>query len=63
LLDFITSLAAGAAPPGKIAKVELLGYNGALEFKQDAEGLKVKLPAKPPCEHAYALKITGLELR
>ncbi len=26
-------------------------------------GLKVKLPAEKPCEHAFALKIFGLRLK
>jgi alpha-L-fucosidase len=57
----ITSLATGVAPAGKIEKIELLGHKGALEFKQDAEGLKVKMPAEKPCDYAFALKITGLK--
>ncbi len=59
----ITSLAAGKAPPGKIAGVTLLGGTGELHFTQDAEGLKVKLPAIKPCDHAFVLKITGLQIR
>ncbi len=59
----VTSLATGAAPAGKIAKVELLGHPGNLDFTQDADGLKVKFPADKPCDFAYALKITGLKLK
>jgi hypothetical protein len=40
----------------------LLGHQGPLEFTQDAEGLKVKMPADRPCDYAFALKITGLKL-
>jgi len=58
----ITSLATGVAPAGKIEKVELLGYGKTLKFSQDSEGLKIELPATPPCDHAYAFKITGLKL-
>jgi alpha-L-fucosidase len=58
----VTSLATGAAPEGKITKVELLGHAGKLEFTQDATGLRVKLPAEKPCDFAYALQITGLKL-
>ena len=58
----IASLAAGKAPEGKIASVTLLGHPGRLEFTQDAEGLKVKLPAERPCDYAYSLKITGLKI-
>jgi alpha-L-fucosidase len=45
---------------GEVDAVTLLGYDGRLEWDRNAEGLTVKLPASPPCEHAYALKITGL---
>ncbi len=43
-------------------KVELLGHPGRLAFTQDATGLTVKLPSEKPCDFAYALKITGLNL-
>ena len=46
---------------GKIENVELLGH-GKVEFSQDAEGLKVSLPAQKPCDHAYALKLSGTDL-
>jgi len=58
----VTSLATGAASSGKITGVELLGHKGALQFTQDADGLKVKMPAEQPCDYAFALKITGLKL-
>ncbi len=58
----VASLAVGTAPPGRIAKVELLGHPGNLTFIQDATGLRIKLPAEKPCDFAYALKITGLNL-
>ena len=58
----VASLATGTAPPGKIAKVELLGHPARLTFTQDATGLTVKLPSEKPCDFAYALKITGLNL-
>jgi alpha-L-fucosidase len=56
----ITSLATTAGLKGKIAKVELLGHKGGLQFTQDAQGLKVAMPAALPCKYAFALKITGL---
>jgi alpha-L-fucosidase len=61
----ITSFAVGSKdlPAGNIEKVELLGHPGSLEFTQDPDGLKVKMPADKPCDFAYALKITGLKLR
>ena len=57
-----TSLAADGPDAGTISRVELLGHDGPLDFTRDAEGLKIKLPSEPPCEHAFALKITGLKL-
>jgi alpha-L-fucosidase len=44
---------------GKVSNVELLGYDGKLEWSQDEKGLKVLTPAKSPCEHAVAFKVTG----
>jgi alpha-L-fucosidase len=58
----VTSLATGQKLNGKIAKVEMLGHKGDLKFTQDAEGLKVTLPAEQPCQYAFTLKITGLKL-
>jgi alpha-L-fucosidase len=52
----------GKLPEGKIAGVTLLGHKGNLKFTQDAEGLKVSLPADRPCDYAYVLKITGLKM-
>lgn len=49
-------------PSGKITSVTLLGYPGKLSWTQDAEGLTVVLPNERPCEHAYALRIQGLNL-
>jgi alpha-L-fucosidase len=63
----ITSLAlskslAGQVPPGKIETVTLLGNPGNLKFSQDADGLKITLPATKPCDYAFAFKITGLKM-
>ena len=57
----IASLASGKVA-GAIRKVELLGHGASLEFKQDADALKVTLPSDKPGEYAHALKITGLKL-
>jgi alpha-L-fucosidase len=46
------------AGSGKVANVTLLGHEGSLEWKQDADGLSVRLPDQPPCDNAYALKIS-----
>lgn len=58
----IAALARGKAPSGTIRKVELLGNTATLDFTQDAEGLKIKMPAEEPGDYAVALKITGLKL-
>ena len=41
--------------------VELLGA-GKLAFQREPAGLVVSLPQAQPCEAAWALKITGLDL-
>jgi alpha-L-fucosidase len=46
---------------GKIARVELLGFKGNVRWSQDEGGLKVELPDDKPCDHAIALKISGLK--
>jgi alpha-L-fucosidase len=52
----VRSLAAGQAPD-KIDSVRLLGFGAPLKWERTAEGLKVVLPEKKPCEYAYVLKI------
>jgi alpha-L-fucosidase len=61
----ISSLAAGSKDltGGRIEKIELLGHAGTLDFTQDSEGLKVKMPQDRPCDFVFALKITGLDVR
>jgi alpha-L-fucosidase len=56
----IKSLATNSVE-GKVENVNLLG-GGKLEFTQDENGLKVRLPAAAPCKYAYVLKITGLKM-
>ena len=58
----IPSLAKGKIAEREITEVTMLGAKGELRFLQDASGLKVNLPAAPPCENAYTLKITGLKM-
>lgn len=58
----ITSLAEGKSPAGKISSVTMLGAKGQLSFTQDTAGLRINLPATPPCDIAYTLKITGLKM-
>ncbi len=47
---------------GKVKTVSLLGSPDKLAWTQTADGLIVTLPTQKPCDHAYALKITGLNL-
>jgi alpha-L-fucosidase len=58
----IPALGTEKISPGKIEKVELLGVKAPLAFTQDAAGLHVKFPIEKPCDFAYSLKITGLQL-
>jgi alpha-L-fucosidase len=44
---------------GKIQHVELLGFDGQLQWTQDAGGLKVQLPAQKPCDYAITFKVIG----
>jgi alpha-L-fucosidase len=46
--------------PRKTASVTLLGHRARLQWTQAENGLTVRLPAEPPCAHAYVLKIQGL---
>lgn len=40
-----------------IASVELVGSQGKVEWKQNADALEVTLPADAKCEYAYALRV------
>jgi alpha-L-fucosidase len=44
---------------GKIQNVELLGFDGKLDWSQDGSGLKVMMPAQKPCDYAIVFKVTG----
>ena len=56
-----------AKPAGEnvntISNINLLGYDGKLEWKQNADGLFVTLPEKKVSEFTTALKITGSNLK
>jgi alpha-L-fucosidase len=41
----------------KVNTVELLGFQGAVNWTQDEKGLAVQLPGQKPCDHAIAFKI------
>ena len=59
----VRCLAAGAPGiRGDVTGVELVGVPGKLAFRREAEALVVTLPARRPCDHAWALRITGLDL-
>lgn len=58
----ITSLSSESGFAGTIKSVELLGHTGKLQFTQDKQGLKIKLPAEPPSKYIAALKITGANM-
>jgi alpha-L-fucosidase len=47
--------------PHKVQHVELLGFEGGLQFKQDESGLRIELPAQKPVlpPEAVTFKITG----
>jgi alpha-L-fucosidase len=50
----------GAGNAGmKVANVAMLGFQGKLQWTQDAAGLKVQMPPAKPCDHAIALKVTS----
>jgi alpha-L-fucosidase len=44
---------------GKIQNVELLGFDGKLEWKQDQNGLRILTPPKKPSDYAVTFKVTG----
>jgi alpha-L-fucosidase len=47
---------------GDVSTVRLLGVKKSLQFKRTDQGLEVTLPEEKPCEHAWILKIEGLDL-
>lgn len=42
-------------------KVELLGHAGNLNFSVDGKRITIDVPAKPPCDYAYAFKLSGFK--
>jgi alpha-L-fucosidase len=55
----------GTASPqaaGEVSSVRLLGHGGDVPWSRNGNGLTVTMPAEKPCDHAYALKIEGLDL-
>ena len=47
---------------GEVTGISMLGSADKVEFTQDQQGLRVKLPATPPCQYGYVLKISGLKM-
>ena len=47
-----------AQSPGKVANVELLGYHDKLKYRQEASGLRVRLPAQKLSDDAIALRVS-----
>ena len=59
----IRSLAATVGSE-QVQSIALLGSNAKLQFEQRADGLHVLLPAQPPAQYAYVLRVTfGRALR
>jgi alpha-L-fucosidase len=56
----VRSLATSA---GKVRKVSLLGHRGKLAWEQTDAGLIVTLPEERPCDHVFALRIIGTDLK
>jgi alpha-L-fucosidase len=44
--------------PNEVEKVELLGHDGPLDFRQTRDGLEIERPERAPCDHAYVFKVT-----
>jgi hypothetical protein len=57
--DAVTIRALGALA-GRVTGVRLLGHEGARQWSQEAAGLRISLPERPPSEHAVAFAIGGV---
>jgi alpha-L-fucosidase len=55
----LTVRALGTAA-GRVSEVRLLGHSGRIEWAQDASGLRISVPERPPCNHAVAFAIRGV---
>jgi len=51
-----------STPAGTVKSVSLLGNKSALKWKQTENGLELTFPAKKPCDHVFALKISGTNI-
>lgn len=43
---------------GEVSEVALLGHGGKLKWEQSDVGLRITVPATPPCEHAYSFRVS-----
>jgi alpha-L-fucosidase len=53
---------AASGGTAKIIHVELLGYQGSLDWKQDSSALRIQVPTVFPCKHALAFKVQAAGL-
>jgi alpha-L-fucosidase len=54
---FIGAMGTIALGGRKVASISLLGADQKPQFRQQPEGLRIKLPAQAPCKYAYAFRI------
>lgn len=47
----------GKDAPAKINRIELLGHEGTLKWRQSRKALTISLPSRKPCPHAFVFKI------
>ena len=57
--DSITLTSLGSTTPGTVERIEMLATGAPLSFARDAAGLRIRLPATLPGEHAFAFRILG----
>jgi alpha-L-fucosidase len=53
----IHSLGSSALKDQKIQSVDLIGSDAKLEWRQNADGLRVEFPRQPVCKYAYVLRL------
>ena len=54
---FISAMGTIALGGRKVESISLLGADQRPQFQQQADGLRLKLPAQAPCKYAYAFRI------
>ena len=53
----VRTLGKRVLPDRTIARVRMLGSNEPILWQQGADGLKLSLPDKKPCRHAFVYRI------